>query len=511
MITIRFGVLALLLVGALSARAQSFGEKVEVRLIEIDAVVTDSEGDRVHGLTAEDFELFEGRRRQEISNFAEYRSVPPRDSAGDRIGTVLKAERGTVLVLVDWLPRTEFVRERSFEQLGELLSGLVANGHRAALVFWDPTKQRLVPVLEPTDDADVLRAAMANLNHDANVPHRENEVAEELEMMDTFFAQIASGLGQSMEGHNESARNFQMESEIAKFRRKTRAMRTLVQSTASERGRSAVLYVSHLFSIADSGPERVAKLSLVDELTRAANAAGVTFYASHPSVPEKGADMAMTAKLHALEQLAAPTGGLVDFGAPSLRLVGAQIVEDLESYYTLAYRAESDGRDRERRVSVRARNRTYTVRVRESIVEQSDETIAREKLIASLYGGGPAGSLTFGIARGEPRRSGRNRWRVPVQLQIPTGQLEFAREGSRDVARVKVFIASANGLSEVTGITEDELRIVSGEHDRQGFIVYSVELAAEERGSVVAFGVFDQRSGLFGAASVDNRALMSGQ
>ena len=43
---------------ALSAPAQQ-RETIEVRLIEVDAVVSDRGGNPVHGLTAEDFELFE--------------------------------------------------------------------------------------------------------------------------------------------------------------------------------------------------------------------------------------------------------------------------------------------------------------------------------------------------------------------------------------------------------------------------------------------------------------------
>ena len=44
-------------------------------LVGIDAVVTDKSGNPVTGLGPDDFELFENRKRQTISNFSEYRET----------------------------------------------------------------------------------------------------------------------------------------------------------------------------------------------------------------------------------------------------------------------------------------------------------------------------------------------------------------------------------------------------------------------------------------------------
>lgn len=51
--------------------APSFGETIEVRVINVDVMVTDKSGKPVSGLTKDDFELYENGKKLEISNFAE--------------------------------------------------------------------------------------------------------------------------------------------------------------------------------------------------------------------------------------------------------------------------------------------------------------------------------------------------------------------------------------------------------------------------------------------------------
>jgi hypothetical protein len=58
------------------ANAQ-FSETVEVRVTNVEAIVTDKAGKPVGGLTKEDFEVYENGVKQELSNFAEVRESVP--------------------------------------------------------------------------------------------------------------------------------------------------------------------------------------------------------------------------------------------------------------------------------------------------------------------------------------------------------------------------------------------------------------------------------------------------
>src|ERR1051326_4177610 len=48
------------------------GETIEVSIVNLDVIVTDKHGQRVHGLTKDDFEVFEDGKPQAITNFAAY-------------------------------------------------------------------------------------------------------------------------------------------------------------------------------------------------------------------------------------------------------------------------------------------------------------------------------------------------------------------------------------------------------------------------------------------------------
>ena len=54
--------------------------RVDVNLVQVDAVVTDAHGQRVPGLQAADFELFQDGKKQIITNLS-YIAVPPHPAA----------------------------------------------------------------------------------------------------------------------------------------------------------------------------------------------------------------------------------------------------------------------------------------------------------------------------------------------------------------------------------------------------------------------------------------------
>src|SRR5687767_12524418 len=72
---------ALLFSSTLAAqqRPPAIGETIEVSIANVEVIVTDRAGNRVHGLKADDFEIRQDGKPQRITNFAEYRdsgSVP---------------------------------------------------------------------------------------------------------------------------------------------------------------------------------------------------------------------------------------------------------------------------------------------------------------------------------------------------------------------------------------------------------------------------------------------------
>src|SRR5947209_19595342 len=77
--------LLLFLAGSAAAQTASVpraAENIDVSIVNVDTVVTDKHGVRVHGLRKDDFEIYENGVRQPITNFAEYASERQAASAG---------------------------------------------------------------------------------------------------------------------------------------------------------------------------------------------------------------------------------------------------------------------------------------------------------------------------------------------------------------------------------------------------------------------------------------------
>lgn len=507
---IRCSATALLLLLSFGIVAQPrFGERIDVKLIEIDVVVTDADGNRIYGLTADDFEVFEGRARQDITNFTEYRGIGG-NSTGDESYTQPILEPHTLLVMIDWLPREGFVRSSVFASLDALLTKLMRGGDRLGLVFWAPGLERATTIIEPSSNREAVTSAIRALAGTTNAT--ANAAAGSTDAIEQFLEEAAraskgKGADFDLPGHKATSDRVAAEMQLLQFRRKTAAMTKLVASLAAGPGKKSFLYVSHSFALPASPGTRLTALGMLEELTKAANAAGVTFYAVRPATSdaEDGGPLDLDRHLDALTRLTKPTGGLLDFGLRSVATLGVRIAEDRDSYYSIAYRARSDGRDRERRILVRAKSSPYHVRARKSVVEKSNETIAREMLMARLFGADGGNDLDFTIEQGAPRGASRGRWLIPLVLKIPADQLQFAQDGRDQVALLKILIVAGNGISEVTNVNEDDLRVVAGKQTRGGVVKYSVELLADRRGSQVSIGVFDRRTGLLGTRTIDNR------
>ena len=71
------------------------GEVIDVQITNLDIVVTDGKGNRVSGLTKDDFEILEDGKKQEITNLSEVRRTTEESST-----TIQPAPR-RILLIVD--------------------------------------------------------------------------------------------------------------------------------------------------------------------------------------------------------------------------------------------------------------------------------------------------------------------------------------------------------------------------------------------------------------------------
>lgn len=509
-----------------------FQERIEVRLIEVNAVVTDRDGHRVYGLKPDDFEIYEGRTRQTITNFTEYRATPapaPVVTANVPAPSEPPApqharEPHSLLILVDALPRTDLVRQKTFQQMEDLLSKIVRPGDHLSLIVWESGYERAKPIIESTDPVAVSDALREFARH-AKPATDAVDVATSAAGDVAAYSQVqrsTAGRGSpvNFDAQRDASVEFSEQQRLLILHKKCEGIRRLVEALGTRPGKKAVLYVSDAFQLEGEAPAYLAAKRYIDEITRAANANGVTFYAVHPAVVADTTDAAagdmpstvspvdanaILLTTGALQRITDPTGGLLDFNRAAITDLTPMIADDLESYYSLAYQAKSEGGDRVRNITIRTKNPAYRVRSRSAVVEKSMATKAKEAIVSRLFVDEGANDIQFEVHEGQLKRTSGNRWLLPIFVKIPASQLQFAEERGKRTAHAGVLIASANGVTEVTPVSENDLQIVDPQDLDHGFVTYSVEILGDKRGSKVSIGVIDRRTGAIGVRTIDNR------
>jgi VWFA-related protein len=159
------GALALLAGAAAAQRddaAGAFGETIDVRVVNVEVVVTDEQGRRVHGLTAADFELLVDGRPVPLDYFSEIREGRAVAGPAGSVATVPalrpNAPVGTsFLVFIDDFFSIRRDRDRVLDRLEDDLAKL-APMDRVAIVAFDGTS--IAKLTGWTNSSDRLTAAL---------------------------------------------------------------------------------------------------------------------------------------------------------------------------------------------------------------------------------------------------------------------------------------------------------------------------------------------------------------
>ena len=119
--------------------AAAFTDAVDVRVVNVEVVVTDRQGGRVQGLEAEDFELFVDGEPMPIGFFTEVaggigKAAPPGETRGVP-GLAAEAPVGVnFLIFIDDAFSIESDRNSVLDGIGEDLAGRLGPADRVAVV-----------------------------------------------------------------------------------------------------------------------------------------------------------------------------------------------------------------------------------------------------------------------------------------------------------------------------------------------------------------------------------------
>lgn len=525
-----------------------FFETVDIEVINIDVYVTDRKGNPVTGLTIDDFEIYENRRQQKLTNFYEVRerhvvtSERPVLEAQAEPAAVPEAEAPTpahlqrrVVFFIDNVSLAPFSRNRVFKAMKEFVVEVMEPGDQAMVVTWNRSLQIRLPFTTNTDQVlEVLETISGESTTGVQRQSSKRQVQSQI--------RSATGYAEAIAIARQEALALEHDVKIT-----ADAVRSLIAMIGGTEGKKALVITSEGFElqpgldlfyfIEDIGRDRwgpttgillegfrTLSTSVIQSLAHEANAHGVTLYTVHAgglaggSAPGSAEEqeplsmqvhnIAISNSTDALRLMADITGGIATVGTNNFRAAFERIERDFNSYYSLGYRSGTQRVDRRRNIEVRAKNKSYQVRSRRSFVEKSIDTEMSDRVLANLFHQSSTNDLGIFLTTKMPTPEDRGTFRVPVEVHIPIDQLTFlpGEDGfHRGGFSLWLVVADTrNDTSDVQKqehsitLTDDQLAQLKGRT-----YIYTVPLILRSGRNTISVGLVDQFSRQRGFARQD--------
>ncbi|HEX3068222.1 MAG TPA: VWA domain-containing protein [Thermoanaerobaculia bacterium] len=551
--------LLLSIASALPALAQSpaiphAGESIEVSIVNIDTVVTDKHGNRVRGLGKDDFEIYENGVRQPVTNFAEYGTEAKASSVGTMTspaGTAQGAPRTpllpppaqprTIIVFVERFQLPSFRSDPVFAAMKKLLHETVRKGDRVMVVTWNRgilgMRQEFTDDLVRIDKAiEMIADRTTTLNHDP-IADLEQEV-DSIQAFEEESAVVNGGRISSSDIANESGLSFFVE-QMARFtakdalldeKRKVETLNALMRSAGGTEGKKVLILATHRLSMF-AGAEALFAAGatvlpsdfknqfdgkqLIKSLIETANQNGFTIYPIYAEglATTSGATSELRARQNKvigyeylvlnnetpmLEYVAKETGGAAAWGSNDVTKLIPSVGEDLDSYYSLAYRATS-GKAAARKIEVKVKDPKLVVRARTQYLPKSDTARMDERVIATLFGNQPPASFEVKVRLAQPKLDEQKHYIIPVTIEVPISALTtLPAAGNVHNGAFTVYMAWGavfGGLSEPHRDTK-QFSIADADLARAkgNYFTYQVGVASATPYLRIALGVYDEVS-----------------
>ncbi|HEY0554941.1 MAG TPA: VWA domain-containing protein [Thermoanaerobaculia bacterium] len=463
-----------------AAGPETFGEAIDVSVVNLDVFATDKKGKSVAGLRKEDFEVLEDGKPVAITNFsAESRGIAPAVTAAS--GGPAKPNAGAperpldqrlrLVVFVDDVNLTAANRTRILQNTGHFLHTALKPGDEVMLVRYTETleiRRQLTGDLS-TLDADL--AAMLKLKTDI----REYQQSLNNAIREVGYSNFGDGLGPQA----EAAMSDWAAHESSMVRGALNAVDSVVSWLAGVPGRKAILYVSDglplvpgldLFTIYTRAPQSSEASRRTPEMvaqrfdlttrfrqtTAHASRNRVIFYPieAYGTRIDEGSqglfdDVSIANRQNGLRFLAEDTGGRALLNATDVPGALSRMSEDFESYYSIGYQPQRPGDEAEHKIEVRAKPRGVQVRTRQWYRDKpAGEAVAEATLAVMRFGpeDNPLGAALEVVP-------GKKAGEMLVRVKVPVAKLYLQPgEGSRQ-GHLRLYVVAA-GEGSTTPVRE---------------------------------------------------------
>jgi VWFA-related protein len=563
--------LALALAGlALASRARAddpppFGESIDVRVVNVEAVVTDRSGNRVTGLKPGDFRLRVDGKEVPIEYFTEVHD-----------GNALPPPTGpTPAGLEGAPPATESAVVQG------LTEGPVGTYY---LVFIDDffsiAAQRNAVLLAMKEDLGRLGPAdrMAIVAYDggrlAMLSNWSGSQADLAQALDTAIARKTRGFDRRAEGTgfaNEKVFSSQdvggstplkPTSETApallyekllvrQVQGDVQAAVSTMRAFAAPRGRKVMLLLSggwpfSIQSYVEGGTGLPQKQvpegeEIFGPLAKAANLLGYTLYpvdlpglqmsgladvngptpafpaaaalargngstvdaVGAATIPNVSTSIGQQEVQGSLTYLAEETGGKALLNSNrTLALAGAQ--EDTRSFYQLGFSPSWQRNDKGHQIKLEVRQAGLKVRSRTGFLDLSRKAEVSMAVESALLFGTPPGGLQMPIKVGTPKRSRRGDTELPITLGLPVSIMTVLPEGTKYAVQLELRFAASDDLGNDSAVPVVPVTLKSDHPPVPGhFVRYDTKLTLRGRANHLVAAIYDPLSGKIATAETD--------
>ncbi|HYG64069.1 MAG TPA: VWA domain-containing protein [Thermoanaerobaculia bacterium] len=522
-----------------------FGEQIEVRVVNVEVVATDRQGNRVADLKPSDFRLTVDGKPVQIEYFSEVRggqAIAPTGGEAAQIAGLPTLAPGepvgtSYLVFIDDFFTLQTRRDEVLRSLKETLFRLGPED-RMAVVAFDGRGLELLSSWS-NSHRNLNRAFDKALSRRAVGAQR---IAELRNYRLSRRISVREGFG-PMPAFQDRLDDEELDYAVRLRDQVTRSVEAATSSLrgfANPPGRKVMLLLSggwpfNITSYVVANPARPVYNryevppgeKLIGPLVDTANRLGYTIYpVDVPGIESEGAnadviDVSLqvedvnnqfpgtTALLReqevhsALEFVAQETGGRALLNGE--RVTAFETASnDTRSYYWLGFTPSWQGNDSRHEIRVESLRSDVRVRSRKDYLDLSRKAEVSLMVESAMLFGAPPGTVPMPVQLGKPVPAGRREMDLPISLAIPVAGFQTLPVDGKHVAELELRIFALDGDGGRSDIPVVPIRISTKDLPEAGkHVRYDTKIRLRRTGQHLVVSVFDPLSGKISTAEVD--------
>ncbi len=446
-------------------------ERVEVSVTNIEVIVTDSKGNRVPGLTRDDFEVYQDNLPQKITNFYAVSGGKVLLDDGKVVGldspeaqAEIPAElKARYILFIDNLNIQPQNRNRMFKRLEEFVQQTIGPRAEAMVVTYNRSlKVRRKFTSEASDIIAMLDEIERETGGGTSLASERRDALHQIDESQSVDQAISIA-----RTYSRSLRN-DLEFTVD-------ALKNTLNGLAGVDGRKTLVYISEglpstagaemydqiqrkYASQASTATLEQFEFDMNNKYTgiiRAANAQGVMVWAldasgltteslisaENRSFDTRPSDFFMRQNMQSpLLLIAEQTGGMAAVNTNDWKKSLDELSKDFSNFYSIGYRANRSAVDRPHSLEVRVKKKGLTVRTRKGFLEKTIETRTADSVLASLFYPRDDNPLGVHVSIGAQKPYDEENFAVPVRISVPIGKLGLVPVGDHYEATFFVYV-----------------------------------------------------------------------